>query len=132
MFGPPFVANAILSDLEGAALRLECCTGTTYLAIQALADATRPQARLRNLLPRLRCRHCGERPAGLTLIEALPSQARNGLHTGWQIALINRGEGTEGPANDPGLPPLKLVTNTAAAPPGESGRAHGIVSLKRP
>jgi len=105
MPAPRFVANATLLDLAGTALRLECCTGTTYDAIRLLTDATRPNARLRNVLPRLRCRHCGERPGAVTLIEAAPGQAPIGLHTGWQIPLRDRTVGTEDPANDLGPPP---------------------------
>jgi hypothetical protein len=132
MLAPPFVANATLSDLEDTALRLECCTGTTYVAIRLLIDATRPNARLRNLLPRLRCRHCGERPTTVTLIEAPPGQAPNGLHAGWQIALIDRTEDTEDAVIDRAPSPLKLVVNSAAAPVCESARQQSIVGLKRP
>lgn len=131
MLTPPFVANATLSDLADTALRLECCTGTTYVAVRLLIDASRPNARLRNLLPRLRCRHCGERPAAVTLIEAPPGQAPNGMHSGWQIALIDRTEDAERPVNDRGPVPLKLVVNTAV-PSDESVRLQSIVGLRRP
>jgi hypothetical protein len=105
MPAPPFILNATLSDLAATALKLECCSGTTYVAVRLLTDATRPNARLRNVLPRLRCRHCGGRPAAVTLIDASPGQAPNGLHAGWQIPLTDRAVGTEGPANDAGPPP---------------------------
>ena len=87
MVAPPFVLNAPLADLAGTWLRLECCKGTPFLPLRLLAGPTRPQARLRNVLPRLRCKNCHGRPATVVLIENPAGQAHGGPPVGWAIPL---------------------------------------------
>ncbi|MEJ0047860.1 MAG: hypothetical protein WDN04_18370 [Rhodospirillales bacterium] len=62
MDAPPFVLNTRLAELHGTWLQLSCCKGTTYLPVRLLAGAAPPHARLRDVLPRLRCKDCHDRP----------------------------------------------------------------------
>ena len=87
MVAPPFVLNTPLAALKGTWLRLECCRGTTFLPVNLLIGAARPKARLRDVLPRLRCQACHDRPATMALIENPAGQAHSGPPLGWVIAL---------------------------------------------
>ena len=87
MVAPPFVLNTPLADLAGTWLRLECCRGTIYVPLTVLIGAARPKARLRDVLLRLRCQECHDRPATVALIEGPAFGflgavlfARNGTH----------------------------------------------------
>lgn len=87
MVAPPFVLNTPLANLSGTWLQLECCRGTTYLPLTLLIGAARPKARLRDVLPRLRCQECHDRPATMALIESPAGHAHGGAPVGWMIAL---------------------------------------------
>jgi hypothetical protein len=64
----PLVARA--SDLAPWWLELRCCKGITYLPLRLLAEGGRGDAVLQDLLPRLRCRVCGDEPATVALVES--------------------------------------------------------------
>jgi len=87
MVAPPLVLNTRLSDLGPAWLQLCCCKGTTYLPVRMLAGADPPKTTLRDVLPRLRCQVCHDRPATLALIEDPAGQANGGPPVGWVISL---------------------------------------------
>ena len=87
MAAPPLVLDTSLSDLGGTWLQLCCCKGTTYMPVRLLAGCARPQARLRDVLPRLRCKDCHDRPARVALIESPDALGHGGRAVGWAISL---------------------------------------------
>ena len=69
-------------------LALTCCKGMTYVPIKLLAGAAHPKARLRDVLPRLRCNTCRDRPAEVALIENPSALGQGGPPMGWVIRLV--------------------------------------------
>ena len=63
---PTFVPNAHIADVEGSWLALTCCLQRlTYVPLRLLAGATHPTARLRDVLRRMRCKDCHDRPVAV-------------------------------------------------------------------
>ena len=85
---PPFVLNAHLEDMEGTWLALTCCKGVTYVPLKLLAGAAHPTARLRDVLRRMRCDACHDRPASVSLVENPATTGHGGPPTGWEIPLL--------------------------------------------
>jgi hypothetical protein len=83
MSPPPFVLNSALADLSATWLRLGCCGGTSYVPVRLLAGSARPRARLRGVLPRLRCQICNDTPRSAALVES----PAGGAAAGWVIRL---------------------------------------------
>jgi hypothetical protein len=83
---PQFLLNATLADLSDAWLRLDCCQGITYVPIRLLAGASRV-GRLRDVLPRMRCKVCRGRPKRAALVESPAGEAAGGPPPGWVIRL---------------------------------------------
>ena len=84
---PPLPLSARLSDLALWWLELRCCKGTTYLPLRLLAEGGRGDAVLQDVLPRLRCRVCGDEPATIALVESAATGGPGGERRGWRIEL---------------------------------------------
>jgi len=69
-------------------LSLTCCKGVTYVPVKLLGAAAPPTARLRDVLPRLRCSVCHDRPAEMALIESPAAISNDGPPQGWVIGLL--------------------------------------------
>jgi hypothetical protein len=87
MSPPPFVLNSALSDMSENWLRLTCCRGTTHVPIWQLAENTRPKARLRQVLPRLRCAVCNDVPRSSALVQSPANGTGAERPHGWVIEL---------------------------------------------
>jgi hypothetical protein len=68
-------------------LQLERCRGITYPTVWLLFGATRPRARLREVLPQLLCQACHDQPAAAALIENPTGRAQGGSSGGRPIRL---------------------------------------------
>ncbi len=68
-------------------LSLTCCKGVTHVPVKLLRGAAHPAARLRDVLPRLRCSVCHDRPAEMALIESPAAISNDGPPRGWVISL---------------------------------------------
>jgi len=64
---PPL--DAPLSLLAGYWLEARCPCKLTYLPLLQLSKRACPNVRLGELLPRLKCEKCGERPSELALVD---------------------------------------------------------------
>jgi hypothetical protein len=69
MCPPPFVHNVALADLAETWLEVRGCKGITYLPVHLMAAGRPSNARLRDVLARLRCAKCRSRPSMLALVE---------------------------------------------------------------
>jgi hypothetical protein len=87
-YPPPFVLNAQLADMKGTWLALACCKGVTYVPLKLLAGAAHPTARLRDVLRRMRCKDCHDRPASVLLVEDPAATGHGGPPAGWVIKLL--------------------------------------------
>jgi len=87
MAPPTFALNAPLADLGGTWLALRCCKGLTYVPVNLLAGAAHPEARLRDVLGRMRCKACHDRPASIALIENPAATGNGGPRQGWVLLL---------------------------------------------
>ena len=87
MSPPAFLLNATLADLSGTWLEIRCCKGVTYLPLRQLAPSKPENARLREVLARLRCSKCRSRPSMLVLVEDPAGGGQGGPPPGWRITL---------------------------------------------
>jgi hypothetical protein len=87
MSQPTFLLNATLADLSGTWLEVRCFKGTTYLPLRIVAASKPENARLRDVLPRLRCSKCQVRPSMLVLVENPAGGGQGGPPPGWRINL---------------------------------------------
>ena len=89
--GPPFDRSLALAchvrTLRDHWLKLRCCGGGTTLLPLGLVDAADNRT-LADVVMRLRCRHCGARPATIVLVEnpQTPSEAYGPPPT-WELPL---------------------------------------------
>jgi hypothetical protein len=84
---PPLPLSARVSELAGCWLELRCCKGTTFYPLRMLAEAGRGNVELGDVLPRLRCRVCGDEPATVALVETAASSGPGGERQGWRVEL---------------------------------------------
>ena len=83
-----YVAAARLNDLASYWLELNCCKGVTLLPFRLLVEQRGGQQRLRDTLPRLRCKSCGRAPATAYLNEIPNRTPNHGAPPGWSVQLI--------------------------------------------
>ncbi len=83
MAPPTFAFNTPLADLSGTWLELRCCQGVTYVPVKLLSGAAHPQTRLRDVLGRMRCKVCHDRPARAALVENPAASGNGGRRLGW-------------------------------------------------
>lgn len=67
MFKPPL--DAKLSLLRGYRLEVRCRCKLSYVPLSMLADRSGGGLQLGEVLPRLKCRTCGERPSEVALVD---------------------------------------------------------------
>jgi hypothetical protein len=82
-----YVSGARLIDLAPYWLELHCCHGSTLIPFRLLAQR-RGQEKLRDTLPRLRCKTCGKPPATAYLNETHHRTDVHGAPPGWSVQLI--------------------------------------------
>lgn len=68
-------------------LEVRCCRGTTYVPLR-LVGASHPGLALADLVVRLRCRICGDKPHSVALIENPAGNSPGGPPPGWRLPLL--------------------------------------------
>lgn len=79
MFKPPL--DAPLSLLHDYWLQTRCRCKLSYMPLARLSERAGPSTRLGEVLPRLKCQNCGERPSELMLVDD-PAAGASGVPFG--------------------------------------------------
>ena len=85
--------GAGLADLSGYWLEIECCGGMTLIPFRLLHARYGDKPRLRDLVPRLRCRKCRQPPARAWVSETHHRLPRGGSAPGWSVKILPQGAG---------------------------------------
>lgn len=64
-----------IAELSGLWLCLECCRGTTFYPLRLMAAKQGWNITLREIVPRLKCKHCGASPATVSLTDSASGRA---------------------------------------------------------
>jgi len=85
------IVAARLTDLTDTWLEVRCCRGVAFLPLRRLATDYGGDWRVRDVVTRLRCRHCRANPALVALVEDAAGSApgRGGAATGCRIVLVS-------------------------------------------
>jgi hypothetical protein len=87
-----FILAAHLADLTDTWLEVWCCRGAAFLPLRQLAMDHGGGRSARDVVARLRCRHCRAHPALVALVgdPAGLTPGRAGAAPGWRVALAER------------------------------------------
>jgi hypothetical protein len=84
------ILAARLADLTDAWLEVRCCRGVVFLPLRQLAIDHGGGRSMRDVVVRLRCRHCRAHPALVALVGDPGGSApgRAGAPPGWRVVLV--------------------------------------------
>ena len=85
----PLVMRSRLGELDGCWLEVRCrCGRSVSTPIKLLLGSYGPAPYIGSILPRLKCRQCGARPATASLNQTPNSLTNYGAAPGWTIPLL--------------------------------------------
>jgi len=84
------ILAARLADLTDSWLEVRCCRGVVFLPLRRLAMDRGGGRSVRDVVTRLRCRHCRAHPALVALVGVPTGSApgRAGAPPGWRVVLV--------------------------------------------